>query len=808
MKRLVLLLPLTFMIFINGNAQTGPFLCPADTLQNIQWENLQGPPAKATAFVQSRERVFAATDNGLFFSDNAGGTWVLHPQTKGKKIENLFANDSVVLFQYVRTLSIGPHTVPAVKQFEVYRYLNGGVDFDLIFSLDGDMEYFGTVLHPYLWTKFIDLGEGFMYFEHGVPYLGYGSWNPAQNTRYFTRDNGKHWQFVSLTYTGLMPPVSKIFQTLSFCHDTLLGVQYVWDTTGNGNSGYQINLYPKGEYEGNALTDTLLPMPSGAQYFLHFNQDLYHIYLGFGSFKPYVKQFRDVLSSSFPSDIVTDTLFFPNEPIQNPVKFWNTDTILWFEFANGNVYRSTIQNPQAVIFQYKKPAKPSWATIFAVLPAGQYANNKHFETLHSADDGNTWSKSYEGLSIGAFLLNDQCGQVLASPRLESYPTSHIYYRLNVDGSWEYLDSTLEKTLRWTVGKAFGDYYMSSGLKIYKTDECATPPEWKISALNANDWGDTIFQSGNRAYAYRKHCSGCKVYVSDDGETWSQSGLYTDGTMSVFGDTIIQLHNDKVRFSTDFGLNWLQQTFPQAFDFSWIIFENHKLIALNELDSSLQWLICSNLLQADDPNSWQGQCSLAKPYHAYAAFGDVIIPAKMVAYTNGLIFLHAQEGLYISNDASKSWHRLPDLPFENEYERPHYSNGQIQYGSAEGGNGYNILDGYLYAYTNTTGVWRTELQPILEQLPEVVLNAQSVRSKAKPLQIYPNPATDLAKIQLPEGISEGMLFVLDPLMRIVHSQGFDKDLIEFSTGNMNPGVYFLQVRSKGGDTFVGKLVISY
>ena len=806
MKNFFPLMLLAFFCPLSGNAQTSPFLCAADTLQNIYWQYLAAPPAKVTDFAQSRDRVFVATDNGLFFTDDVGGTWNIHPQTKGKKIENLFANDSVVLFHYVRTISIGPYTVPAVKQLEVYRSLNTGLDFNLIFSLDGDSEYFGTVMYPYLWTKFIDLGGGFMYFEHGLPYPGYGTWDPYENARYFSRDHGKTWNQVSLTYTGLYTPMSKVFQNLSVCNDTLLGVQYVYDNTGNGNSGYQINLYPQAVFEGNALKDTL-PMPSGFQNFLYFNRDLYTINLGYGNFKTNVTRFEGVLSNSFPTSISADTLFFPNETDQNPAKFWNTDTLLWFEFWSRNVYRSSIQNPQALIFQYKKPVKPSWATCFSILAAGLYVNNAHFETLHSADNGNTWSASFEGLSTAAFMLGDQCGQVLASPRRESYPSSHIYYSLASDGTWQYLDSTLEKTMRWTVGKAFGEYYMSSGSKIYKTDECVNPPVWQISTLNANGWGDTIFQSGNRAFAYRKHCSGCKVFVSSDGETWSESGFHADGTISIIGDTVIQLQKDKVRFSTDLGLTWVERAFPQDFDFSWVVFENDKIIGLNELYSGLQWLVCENLLQADDLVSWHGECIVSKPYHAYTAFGDVIIPAKMVGYTKGIIFLHAQKGLYISNDFSKSWHRLPDLPFKNEYERPHYTTGQIQYGQAEGGNGYSILDGYLYGFTNAHGVWRTDLQPILAQLPEILLHSETPVNKTGQLEIYPNPASEFATIKLPEDFSGGLIYAFDPMMQVVRSQSFTENLVEFRTENMPPGLYFLQTQTKSGGTFVGKLLIA-
>ncbi|MFN0177111.1 MAG: T9SS type A sorting domain-containing protein [Saprospiraceae bacterium] len=807
MKILIFFLLLAFFCPAKLDAQPNPFLCPADTLQNIQWEHLAGPPSKVTAFAQSLERVFAATDDGLFFSDDTGGTWTLYPQTKGKKIENLFANDSVVLFQYVRTFSIGPHTVPAVKYFEVYRSLNTGNDFELIYSLDGDTKYFGTVLYPYLWTEFLDLGNGFMYFEHGVPYSGFGPGSPYENVRYFTRDFGKNWNQVSLTYSGLFEPMSKIFQDLSFCQDTLLGVQYFFDTTGLGNDGYQLNLYPHAGFEENPIQDTLLGLGTGLDYFQYFNQNLYNIRLGFGNFKPCVKQFRGVLSNNFPSSVVTDTLYFSNEPILNPVKFWHTDTLLWFEFANGNVYQSSIQNPAAVVFQYKKPAKPSWATSFAILPAGFFANSNHFETRYSADGGISWSDAYDGLYSGAYSLVDRCNQIMASPRKEAYPIPHIYYSLAADGTWEYLDSSLEKTLRWPVGKAFGDFYMNSGYKIYKTDECAANPVWELSTLAANSWGDTIFQSGNRAFAYRKNCDGCKVFVSNDGKTWSESGFSTIGTMAVFGDTVIQLNKDKLRFSSDLGLNWLERTLPEAFQFPWIVFENQKLIALNELDSSLQWLVCDNLLQSDDPSNWHGECPLDKPYHAYTIFGDVVIPAKMSSYSKGLIFLHAQGGVYISNDASKTWHRLPDLPFNNAYERAHHTTGQIQFGMAEGGNGYAILDGRLYAFTNAGGVWRTDLQPILAQLPAVTSSVQSVAGKHRQLKIYPNPASDLTTIQLPDGVSNGVLNILDPLMQIVHSQQFHENLIEFRVLDMCPGLYFLQVKATHGDTFLGKLIIA-
>ncbi|MFN0037724.1 MAG: hypothetical protein ACKVUS_21900 [Saprospiraceae bacterium] len=174
-------------------------------------------------------------------------------------------------------------------------------------------------------------------------------------------------------------------------------------------------------------------------------------------------------------------------------------------------------------------------------------------------------------------------------------------------------------MRWTVGKAFGDFYLNSGSKIYKTDECAPTPTWQLSSLTANRWGDTLFQSGSKAFAYRKNCVGCKVFVSDDGETWSEAGFNTAGVLYVFGDTVIQLQKQKVRFSTDFGASWSERVFPPDFDFSWVTFENHKLIGLNELTTGLQWLVCDDLLHSDSLPSWKGECVVTKPYHASVSF---------------------------------------------------------------------------------------------------------------------------------------------------------------------------------------------
>lgn len=782
-----------------SNAQSNPFLCPADTLQNIQWEAVDGPPAKATAFGQSGDRVFAATDAGLFYSDDTGASWQIQPSTRGMKIERLYAHDSLVLFQYQKTLSIGPYSTPAVQQLIIYRSFDRGNTFQVVYSLDGDGEYFFSLIYPYVSTPFKDLGGGFLYFEHGLPYLGYGAADPYENTRYYTYNYGKNWNSVSLTHVGLSLPPFKITQKLSFCNDTLLGVQAAADT--NGNSGFQLNLYPHGQFAGDPVTDTLftqLPL----YHFIYYRGDVYAFVFASSS-QLLLQRYSGVLNMDFPASTSADTLLFTAENNTLPSSIWSTDTVLWFRFGNGNIYTSSVQHPKNLSFRYKDIA--SAFTTFADLPSGQYRCDSRNRTYRSTNKGATWAAAYSGLTTGAWFLTDPCERPVVTPKKVAGPEPPLCYALEPDGSWAYVDSTLEQNMIWTAGKAFGEYYFSNQSKIYKSPECSPEPAWEKSALSSNNCCDVVVQSGNRAYAYPVNCLGCKVWVSDDGDDWQESGFYSAGRLYFSGDTLIFLNKTQLRFSTDQGANWETRFFPDNFDFSWIALEHRRVVGLEDKGTGLQWLVCADFTQSGDTAAWHGRCPLEKPQHAYATFGDAVEEAKLADYSGGVLFLHALEGVYISGDASETWHRLPDLPFKNVYQIPHYQFGTIQTDTVEGGNGYKIIGNYLYAFTDHFGVWRSDWQSILDQLPaDGVLSAHQP-TEVKNMSIVPNPTSGFTRIELPQGVAGGTFRIFDPVLRLVSGRSFQGNGFDLVVNDLPAGVYFLSVRTENGEVFSGRLV---
>lgn len=801
MKHLPTLFYLIALIPLIGNSQANPFLCPADTLQNILWEAVDGPPARATAFGQSGDRVFAATDAGLFFSDDAGTSWQIQPSTRGMKIERLYAHDSLVLFQYYKTLSIGPYSTPAVKQLIVYRSLDQGNTFQVVYTLDGDGEYFFSLIYPYVSTGFQDLGGGFLFFEHGLPYLGYGAADPYENTRYYTFDYGKTWNSVSLTHVGMSLPASKITQKLTFCNDTLLGIQAIQDASGN--AGYQINLYPQGHFAGAAIRDTLFSQQH-LDHSIYFRGDLY----AFQAANPgqlLLQRYSGVLNMDFPTSTSADTLHFTAENNTLPSGIWSTDTVLWFRFGNGNIYASSVQHPQSISFRYKDIT--SAFTTFADLPSGQYRCDSRNRIYRSTDKGATWATAFTGLTTGAWFLIDPCERPIASPKKVAGPEPPLCYVLEPDGSWVYVDSTLEQNMIWPAGKAFGEYYFSNQSKIFKSPECNPEPAWEKSALSSSNCCDVVVQSGNRAYAYPVNCLGCKVWVSDDGDDWQESGFYSAGRLYFSGDTLIFLSKNQLRFSTDQGANWETRVFPDHFDFSWIAVEQRRVVGLEDKSTGLQWFVCSDFTQAGDTTAWHGRCPLEKPHHTYATFGDAVVEVKLADYSGGVLFLHAQEGVYISNDASETWHRLPGLPFKNVYHIPHYQFGTIQTDTVEGGNGYKVIDDYLYAFTDHFGVWRSDWQSIRAQLPAGGMLSAHHPLEAKNMSIVPNPTSGFTRIEMPQGISGGTLLIFDPVFRLMSSRTFQGNSFELSLNDLPAGIYFLSVRAENGDIFNGRLVMT-
>lgn len=791
MKQIFTLLLIVFHS-ATGNTQAGPFLCPADTLSNAVWEYLGGPPAKVTAYAQSKNRVFAGTEKGLFFSDNQGTNWVLHPQTRGKKIENLYANDSVVLFQYLNTYSIGPVSIPSVRFLEVFSSINNGGSFFPAYILDGDAVPFFSSFTPYVWTAFKDLGGGVLYFDHGLPYTGMGTSNPYDNTRYVSTDFGRTWQTHHLTTTSYFFPVSPVVQQLSFCENVLLGTQSVLDTA-TGFTGLLLVL-------NGSVSDTLVGYYGSLRNFVFAGGDLYAFNISSYSI-PTFRKFAHVLQDDLPLSETIDTLHFPDET-SHPSAFWSKDTLLWFKFLNGNLYRSSIYHPHDVSFQYKDLSNVSIA--FAAMPAGQFRCDNRQRTLRSMDNGDTWTPAYTHLTTIAYPAFDDCNQPVATYEKNNYlsPVA-LHYRLESDDQWQYLDSSAEKSLRVPVGKAFGAYYMHQGQygKIYKSPECLDDPVWELSSLNLNS-NDVVLQNGDKAYSYLHNCYGCVVRVSTDGDIWEPGGFYTHGDLYFAGDTLLFLDKTSLRFSTDQGTTWQTRTFPADFDFSWIGFENHNLKAIDNKPAALQWVICQDFMNSDLASSWQGKCPLSHNDHAYTQFGDATIKINLADHASGIFFLHAQDGLYISNDDAGTWHRFSGLPFRNYFQQPAYQTGVVQYGSAEGGNGYRIYDGYLYAFTDNEGIWRTDWAPILAQLPETGIVETETLAEAG-IFLFPNPAKDVIYINMPEHVAGGMIRVTDGLLREVQAKKFQGNSMQLEVAQWPSGIYFLVVQADNGAVFCGK-----
>ena len=124
---------------------------------------------------------------------------------------------------------------------------------------------------------------------------------------------------------------------------------------------------------------------------------------------------------------------------------------------------------------------------------------------------------------------------------------------------------------------------------------------------------------------------------------------------------------------------------------------------------------------------------------------------------------------------------------------------------EGGNEYTIAGAFLYVFTNNQGIWRTDLQAILEQLPDGIVSAGTIRYPVGQLRIYPNPFVDFTTIQLPQGVSGGVLRISDAMLQTVHTQYFQGDSVELYMNSLPPGVYFLSVQTGHGAVWSGKLV---
>jgi hypothetical protein len=699
---LLTLLMAFFYIKTPLNAQTSNFLCPTDTLTGLVWTPLQAPPAKVNAYAQSQGRVFAATESGLYSSDDAGLHW-MYRFGEGQNISSLTATDSCVFYQTVMQTTEGPHADRPNYVVNMYRSINLGVSFQLLNSLDATARPIDPSLttYPHKWTPFTWLGNSSFYFRHWFDAPPTGN-QVFTNNLYYTKDNGATWSILS----GNFPKRALVADTIVTAPRNI--------AYQNGVTTYDLSIYPSADITSIPIKDTFQLSNPNSFYdnFYYYNGSFFDIKW---SNPTKIRQFLSFGTDSFGQNPIVTPLLFAGNPTASISKFWNEDQVLWFQLSNKQVFKSMVQNPTALVYSHTVPS----TEIYAHLPAGDFINDVNFRTLWSSGaSGAVFEPRYQGLFTSAAPAFEICDNIIATSKpITNYSNFNELkmFVADTNADWQLIDLPINTIDKFKpAGQAFGKTYINNGLTLWRSSDCSTAPWTEI--ILPNLLPNKVVQFGNKAYTFDQSCGSCSAYESLDGENWIISSFnYYRNNIYSSGDTLYSLENWGIHISFDNGTTWIEKIFPSNLQFTNVWLEGNSLIGVKDAYNSISFSHCDHIFLSNEPNAWSNSCPILVPSSTYSNFNTVNTPSKFLGYHGGLLLLHAGGGLHVSANAGASWTRLADLPFQNYFQVPNLYTGQLYRWSADGALSYRVLDGYLYAFTSSKGILKTPIQPILDHI---------------------------------------------------------------------------------------------
>jgi uncharacterized repeat protein (TIGR01451 family) len=659
---------------------------PQDTISNIAWEQLPGPPISVNAYAYSNGISWAATNNGLFSSADNGQNWHFNTAFGLKPVNDVRCGNGWVLAISYRFVSYDPpYSSNAFYDFW-YSSNNGG-------SWQKTTEYYAGVFHfgRYIIKNISQKNDSTLVFASGTTIPN--DLNPQISTN------------KGLTWTKKLIDVAAIGAK----NDTIFGY------SGTSATDRRVFICSKNDFSDTTwlnLPSPIAPEPSWTPdaiayengKFLRFYNNSPNPLLYIGSFA----------AGTWAEQVLPFGTNVTIENLQNRNGYYYLFVKTSNFFTKSGIYRAHINdlsNWETIIEKENTPNEYP-VSYDLVDSLGIFYQDIVGNTFYSEDNGLTWNKRNSGLS-GSQITDVEFWCDAPQAQVSN---SRWYGANSQGGDWEATNlrpfTNNNPDVSDYLGENNGILWGFNGAGIIRSEDCGN--NWDtLTNFPINTQSIKMTTDQTRTLLWSKQIN--QLYITNDnGQSWQT--INTPGNFIVGvvlrGDTILvirEYNSSLVKLvlekSYDGGLTWDP----------WMYRFPNNITKYYEKNGTFYVVEPSTTLRFYESKDFAETWSNSVPVYDYYLIGPSI-PPHVKTFQDGIYFIHADRGLHISKDGGKNWTFIENLPFVNE-STPNASQIGVPIVTyqLQGALNYYVNNGYLYAATLRQGLWRTSWQPILDAL---------------------------------------------------------------------------------------------
>ena len=628
---------------------------------SVEWEQLDGPQGAVFDYVEIDNKLFAGTSGGLFTSTDGGKIW---------KSNNTIGNKSLMRLVKVQdALLVLLKNDSLLNDFTIYRSVDKGVSWTKTF----DSKEYSYSLYSFTAQILVTNDSIVSLFPSKGIFKCTIAWHSFDfgQTWIKTWDNDRTMSCVSAT------------------EDTIVGVFEI------DSNNPQFANFGKIDVLGQAPMINLSGLPDIGSYttFCAYKNGTFSI----------IYQPRTIYQTTDKGATWTNSTL-PVEGVIKELYYW--DGFYYLRSTMG-IWKGTFDAPFSFTKIYNAEGGGSQESkAMSITDAGLWVNTNLGNSMFSSDNGVSWEERSKGIIGRVGTMRSFCGKLVTSSGNNS--TRSEYLSNQQDGVWQKSNSLGYARI---LGELNGVAYAYP--PVLRSIDCGA--KWDTilyPEIHIEGAPEDLVTSGNRVFFWNIAAAPI-LYSDNNGSNWFPIPIPTQVTVCknffAIGDSLYYFTgtlNEKFLYrSFNFGQTWGKITVDPSYDNIYKKADG-RIFAVIQPDRGVGG-IAEIIVSNDHGDTWTKTSTIG---HFYPELLYQYTPGIWFPYiSESLIVLHADNGVFVSQNDGINWTRLVDLPFFNASRSSNLPS------KVEGAISYHVDEGYFYAGTESQGIWRTPFAPIRDHL---------------------------------------------------------------------------------------------